>query len=82
MAKKPYKPGKSFSEDWANNTVMGGIVKSAVEFAKKSTSKKEPMYPMGKKGDRENSPDSPMKRVNDATAKQKNFFSSSRLKKK
>lgn len=33
------------------------------------------------KQDRENSPDSPMKRVRDAAAKQGNFFSAKRLKK-
>lgn len=85
MAKKKLYAYDSYSDkdqerNPANRTLMEKV------FPPKGLSTKDNMTDAPKsaagKGDRQNSPDSPMKRVNDATAKQKNFFSAARLKKR
>lgn len=52
IPEKPYKPGKSFADDWAKNTYTGRAVAGAVRMGKQiSEHLMEPAYRPGK-GDR------------------------------
>ena len=81
------KPGKSFAEDWAKNTYTGRAVKAVVDkfsgpkFGAPSSNIEDQRNEAPGKGDRQNSPQSPMQTYNKAERLQRNFFSAKRLKK-
>lgn len=84
MAKKKLYAYDSYSDKDqerhpANKTLMQKVFPTP-GISTKDNATPPPKSSAGK-GDRQNDPTSPMKRYNDAAAKQGNFFSAKRLKK-